>query len=185
MYSNKAAGFCFDSKSARANKLNALEEWLWLQELLCFYQDWMAVRRCVSHSCSDCCGIDKWLMRNGVELGGKYNLLLIWFHLVSLTSQPELRLFIIYLPWFQVTCHQGHQLCPWQRLLSLERAAHTPPGVSDENIWNCLWPLREFLLLLTLCCQRVLLCTWHSLKSHRGRMDWSSDPAASQDKLDA
>lgn len=126
MYSNKAAGFCFDSESTRANKLNALEEWSWLQEFLCFYQDWMAVRRGVSLGCSDGCDIDKWLMRNGVEWGGKYNLLLIWFHLASLTSQPELRLFIIYLPWFKVTCHRGHQLCPWQRLLSLEGASTYP-----------------------------------------------------------
>lgn len=37
----------------------------------------MAVRRGVSLGCSDGCDIDKWLMRNGVEWGGKYNLLLI------------------------------------------------------------------------------------------------------------
>lgn len=41
-----------------------------------FYQNGI-VMYVVSSSCLDCGCIDKWLIRNGVEWGRKYNLLLI------------------------------------------------------------------------------------------------------------
>ena len=96
------------------------------------------------------------------------------FNLISF-SKPDFTACVIviyYLPtMMQSNLPPGTSVMPLEKIAVIGRSSTYYAQVSLMSQFELASDLGgSFCLFLALCCQRVLLCTWHSLKSHTGRM---------------